>query len=209
MPRADLRRGLRGVPRCPGGFTFLGLMFLIALMALMATAAATTWAFTSQREKEADLLFVGREYREALTRYAAAHARERQSYPTELKQLLGGGDSLVPVRYLRKLYFDPMTGSPDWGLVRTREGGITGVYSLSERVPVRRAAPYEDLGIAFDKAKSYRDWVFRATVRAPTTNAPQAPAKGAVPGWDYARDGEPPPTWENAPPAPEVVPEPE
>jgi type II secretory pathway pseudopilin PulG len=123
-------QGERAAYRRERGFTFLGLMFLIALMAVMAAAAATTWTFAGQRDKELDLLFVGREYRIALARYAAAHARDPQPYPTELRQLLGSGDALVPVRYLRRLYVDPMTGSAEWGLVKTPQGGITGVDRL-------------------------------------------------------------------------------
>ncbi len=183
------------------GFTFLGLMFLIIVMALMATAAATTWTFTGQRDKEEQLIFVGREYRSALSRYALAHARQPQPYPTSLEQLLGGDDRQVPVRYLRRLYFDPITGDSNWGLVRTPQGGITGVFSLSDRRPIRTRGP-KDTGIAFDKAKSYRDWIFASGAAA--SPVPDA----AVPGWNYERDGAPPPTWENPPatPAPELVP---
>ena len=69
------------------GFTFLGLLFLIIVMALMATAAATTWTFMGQRDKEEQLIFVGREYRSALSRYALAHARQPQPYPTSLRRM--------------------------------------------------------------------------------------------------------------------------
>lgn len=189
---ATIRRGIRR----SSGFTFLGLMFLIAVMGLLATAAASLWAFTSQRQKEADLLFVGRQYRLALSRFVAAHAREPQPYPTELRQLLGGGEQPVPTRYLRRLYFDPMTGSTEWGLVRTPQGGITGIYSRSARTPVRRRADAGDDGIDFMKALSYRDWVFSAA-----TGPGQA---GAV--WNETENGAPPLTWENPPPKPESLP---
>ena len=179
------------------GFTFLGLLFLILLMGLMAAAAATTWSFSGQRDREQELLFVGHEYRVALARYVAAHARQAQPYPTSLEQLLGNDDRLVPVHYLRRLYFDPITGGADWGLVKTPQGGISGVYSLSERRPIRTVAPSgaAEPGIAFAKAASYRDWVFSAA-------GGSGNAKGAVAGWNYERDGEPPLTWENPPPRP-------
>lgn len=188
------------------GFTFIGLMFLIVLMGLMAAAAATTWSFSGQRDREKQLLFVGLEYRTALARYAAAHARDPQPYPTSLEQLLGGDDHLMPVRYLRRLYFDPITGNSGWGLVRTPLGGISGVYSLSDKRPIRTRAPVElaNPGIPFTTAKSYRDWVFAAPLAAPLDGG--TGVRGAVPGWNYQRDGEPPPTWENAPPRPVVEP---
>ena len=181
------------------GFTFLGLLFLIALMGLMAAAAAATWSFTGQRSKEQELLFAGKEYRTAIARYAAAHAGEAQRYPTALEQLLGGDDRLVPVRYLRRLYFDPMTGNATWGLVKTPSGGITGVYSLSVQHPIRTQPMAADDGVAFAQARSYRDWVFAVAADGSAGDAATRP-RGAIPGWNYARDGEPPLTWENAPP---------
>ena len=197
-----LRRGASA----QAGFTFLGLLFLIFLMGLMAAAAATTWTFSAQRDKELDLLFVGREYRFALGRYAAAHARQPQPYPTSLEQLLDDPGRLPPARYLRRLYFDPMTGSTEWGLVRNARGGITGVFSLSAQAPVRRQALDPRDGIDFAKATSYRDWIFRGAL-APST--PDVPPAGAPPGWSREQDGEPPLTWENAPPVPVVVPDPQ
>ncbi len=183
--------------RC-AGFAFLGLLFLITVMGLLAGAAASTWTFMSQRDKELDLLFVGHQYRVAIARYAAAHARTPQPYPTELRQLLGGNDQLVPVRYLRRLYFDPVSGSAEWGLVRTPEGGITGVYSLSGHRPVRIVAlPGPADGIDFAHAKTYRDWVFDAN----SADTPQ-PGAGDPAGWNYAQDGAPPLRWDDAHPKP-------
>lgn len=168
-------------------------MFLIVLMGIMAAAAATTWSFTGQRNQEEQLLFVGRAYRVAIARYADAHARSAQRYPTELAQLLADERQLVPTHYLRRLYFDPMTGSDAWGLVKTPDGGITGVYSLCERVPVRTQGRGDE-GIAFAQAKSYRDWVFEV----PAANAPGQ--RTPVAGWNYERDGEPPLRWEDSTP---------
>lgn len=171
-------------------------MFLIMLMGILASAAATTWSFTSQRDKELDLVFAGREYRAAIKRYVAAHARERQPFPTDLKQLLGAQDRLVPVRYLRRLYPDPMTGRPAWGLVRTPEGGITGVFSLSSRQPIRVMALRADDGIDFADAKTYQDWIFGVDAATASTD------RALPPGWDPARDGAPPLRWDSAHPQP-------
>ena len=203
-------RGRAG-PRARGasarGFTFIGLLFLIVLMGLMAMAAASTWTFLGQREKEEQLLFAGGEYRAAIGRFAAAHAQQAQPYPTTLEQLLGGDDRRAPVRYLRRLYVDPITGNADWGLVKSALGGITGVYSRSELRPIRtRAAPdAADLGIAFATAKTYRDWVFAGGAAAGSATG-NGGAQGAIPGWNYLRDGEPPLNWESPPAAPVAEP---
>ncbi len=208
--------------RVSAGFTFLGLLFLIMLMGLMAAAAASTWSFTGQREKELALLYAGREYRLAIERFRAAHATQAQPYPTSLAALLGDESRLETRRFIRRLYFDPITGNDTWGLERNAKGGITGVYSLSERVPLRSVTVYADETIAFGDARSYRDWVFSATpkvggagtggpvsepTRSASTPAPgegpqQAVNPGAVPGWNYDRDGEPPPKWPTPRPQP-------
>lgn len=206
-PRDVARAGPRARLRArAGGFTFLGLMFLIMVMGLMAAAAASTWSFTGQRDKEEQLLFVGHEYRVALARYALAHAHDPQPWPTALDKLLGSdADRLAPQRFLRKLYVDPMTGRFDWALMRNAQGGIIGVHSLSTRTPIRRKALDPGNVVAFEQARSYQEWIFTASGGA----APVEPAtrgRRVVPGWDYARDGEPPLTWEDAPPAPMVVP---
>jgi type II secretory pathway pseudopilin PulG len=138
-------------------------MFLAALMAMTAALAGSVWSVVAQRDRERELMFVGREYRRAIERYRADHARLPQPYPTALAQLLGDREQqLVVRRYLRRLYPDPITGSSQWGLLRNPQGGIVGVYSLSERPPLRRRGAYIDEAIDWARARSHRDWVFAA-----------------------------------------------
>ena len=170
---------LRGAEQ---GFTFLGLMFIIALMGLLAAAASVTWRFVSQRDREAQLLFAGLAYRDAITRYEQAHSGQPQPYPTALSQLLQDPQHLETVRYLRRLYFDPITGSDDWGLVRSPQGGITGVYSRSTERPIRTTS---DKGVPedFADAKTYQDWVF-----TPIKRTPHAPSSASAPPPDDDED---------------------
>jgi len=168
------------------GFTYLGVLFLVALLALTAALATTSTSFVSQRDKERELLFAGRQFAAAIERYRAAHAASSQPYPVSLEALLGEGRPRV-VRYIRRLYLDPMTESPDWGLVRTPAGGIIGVFSLSERTPLRRRSPYGDEPFDLAGAQRYRDWVFGrmlAGITAQATkaavSAPAVPARAPV-----------------------------
>jgi len=142
------------------GFTFLGLMFAVMLMGLLAAAASVTVSFALRRDAEAQLLFVGRAYGVAIGSYVKTHAKDAQPYPTDLAQLLQDPRSLTPAHYLRRLYFDPITGRDEWGLVRSPEGGIIGVHSLSPRAPVRRHSDGAKDGIDFEHARTYQDWVF-------------------------------------------------
>ena len=43
----------------------------------------------------------------------------------------------MPVRHLRRLYRDPITGQDEWGLVEAPGGGVMGVYSRSEDEPIK------------------------------------------------------------------------
>jgi hypothetical protein len=71
-------------------------------------------------------------------------------------------------RYLRKLYRDPITASEEWGLVRGEDGGIVGVYSLSDRKPVKTAG-FSKADAAFEGKSSYSDWkfIFASAAAAP------------------------------------------
>ena len=82
------------------------------------------------------MLFVGNQFRQAIRSYVQAGPGQ---YPATLKDLLLDPRSPTPRRHLRRLFIDPITGKPDWGLVLAPEGGIMGVHSLSSREPLKRA----------------------------------------------------------------------
>ena len=149
-----MRRGERP-RRAEGGFTYLGLLALVVLIGLMLSAAGEVVATAARREREAQLLWVGHQYRAAIGRYWG----QKRSYPRSLKELLGDPDSPVKVRYLRSLYPDPMTNGADWVLVEAPGGGIRGVASSSKRAPMK-TANFEDVDWSFADAASYRDWQF-------------------------------------------------
>src|SRR5256885_9225134 len=94
--------------------------------------------------------------------------------------------ALPILRYLRRLYLDPMTNSADWQLVLAPEGGIKGVYSGSMRTPIKRAnfAPVDAL---FADSDCYCAWQFVYEQRfrrrvAPGNPAPGSPSPGNLNG---------------------------
>ena len=188
------------------GFTYLGLLFVIALMSLLAAAAGTMAGFVSQRERERELLFVGRAYRTAIDRYREAHKGQAQPFPKSLSDLLGDSGPQSPRRYLRKLYADPMTGGSEWGIVKTAQGGIIGVYSLSTLRPIRSRSPYPADDVDLLSARSYRDWRFIAAGGVPVA-PPSSPLDAPKPPPDIVPrppvstpdepepEGPPPPQW--------------
>ncbi|HSB20158.1 MAG TPA: type II secretion system protein [Anaeromyxobacteraceae bacterium] len=143
------RRGERG-------FTYLGLLALIVLIGLMLAAAGEVASTAAQREREAQLLWVGHQYRAAIGRYWS----RRRAYPQTLQELLGAADAPAPIRCLRQLYPDPMTNAADWVLLPAPGGGIMGVASSSQRAPLK-TGNFDEVDRDFADAKAYGDWQFR------------------------------------------------
>ena len=163
------------------GFTYLGLLFIITLMGLVAALAGSTWRFTAQRERERELLFVGREYQRAIGCHVKAHAAQPQPYPTSLAQMLASPGELTVRRCLRRLYPDPITGSDDWGLVRTPQGGISGVYSRSTLAPLRQRGVYVGDSMDWRTAKTYQDLKFMGAMPPAVANGPGGSSEGEPP----------------------------
>jgi type II secretory pathway pseudopilin PulG len=150
-------------PRYPAnaaGFTYIGLLIVVVIMGIALSAVGTVWRTQAQRERERELLFIGREFRAAIASYYAGGAHQ---FPQDIADLLEDKRWPEPRHHLRRLYADPMTGAPDWTIVRTDagglSGGITGIASSSNAQPIKKAefAPDED---AFKDAKCYCDWQF-------------------------------------------------
>ncbi|HWN30291.1 MAG TPA: type II secretion system protein, partial [Burkholderiales bacterium] len=80
-------------------------------------------------------------------------------YPVKLEDLLEDKRYPTVQRYLRKIYVDPMTGKAEWGLVTAPEGGIMGVYSLSNASPIKRGR-FQPKDRTFEGATTYLEWRF-------------------------------------------------
>ncbi len=136
------------------------LAFLIVVMAMGAAMAATgtVWHEVQRRERERDLLYIGECYRRAIGQYFENTTGVRQ-YPPTLDALLLDTRSASTRRYLRRLYRDPITNSNEWGLVRSPQGGIMGVYSLAKGTPIKQANFPLPLA-SFENKSHYADWQF-------------------------------------------------
>jgi len=148
--------------RCDG-LTYLTILFVVAIMGGGLALAGEVWHTAAQREKEAELLHIGNEYRKAIERYYLAGPRQ---YPRNLSDLLTDPRQPGTVRHLRRTYPDPITGAPDWGLVKAPDGGVAGVYSLSEERPLKNVG-FRLLDKGFEGAVTYANWKFIATPQAP------------------------------------------
>jgi type II secretory pathway pseudopilin PulG len=137
------------------GFTYIGFLIFVAIAGAGLAAFGEIASHAAQREKEAELLFRGNQYREGI----ASYYKKEQRYPQSLEQLLEDKRYPMPVRHLRRQYVDPMTGEANWGLVEAPGGGVMGVYSRSEDEPVK-TGNFLLKNQEFEKAARYADWKF-------------------------------------------------
>lgn len=141
------------------GFTYLGLLFLIAIMSAVLASTGTVWHTMQMREKERELLFVGNQIRHAIQLYYDKTPGTVKQYPKSLEDLLKDKRYLTTQRYLRKIYLDPITVKPEWGVVEAPDGGISGIYSLSEALPIK-TKNFSEADQAFEGQTKYSDWKF-------------------------------------------------
>jgi type II secretory pathway pseudopilin PulG len=118
------------------GFTYLLLLFVLALLGAGLATLGQRWQTLAQRERETELLFRAGEIRRALQSYAAASPDG--ALPRSLDLLLEDRRSDPPRHHLRRLYADPFTGRADWLLLRQPDGGILGLSSRSRLPALRR-----------------------------------------------------------------------
>jgi type II secretory pathway pseudopilin PulG len=139
------------------GLVMLALLLFLALAALATALGAEAWATARKREREAELLFVGEQYRRAIESYWRQTPGRAKTLPVSLESLLADDRFPTPVRHLRRLYPDPITGA---AFVLLRQGaGIAGVQSQSEDAPMK-TANFPLRYRQFEAAKSYQQWQF-------------------------------------------------
>lgn len=155
----DGRRVLSERFRDDVGLTYLGVLILTAILTAGIAAAGIVWHFAQQQQRESDLLFIGNQFRMAIGRYYLNPTGPAKEYPKRLEDLLRDPRHPGSVRYLRKLYVDPMTGSTDWGLLKTPDGSILGVYSKSNRKPVKKAS-FRPVDRHLERKVKYSEWKF-------------------------------------------------
>ena len=148
------------MPSGERGFTYLGVLLLIAVSSVALAASGSLWSTSVQREHERQLLWIGGQYAQALRSFYRASPGLAQ-YPQALAELLEDNRFPSPQRHLRRLYPDPVTGSDDWGLLRAVDGRITGVYSRSAATPLKRSG-FDAQWSAFEGLEHYSDWQFVA-----------------------------------------------
>lgn len=150
------------------GFSFVELLVVTALVAVLASAVLPLTRVTVQRQKEVELRRALRELRTAIDHFKDAADQgmivatqldpRNEGYPPDLDTLVegvaaGGTASDRKLKFLRRIPVDPMTGTTEWGRRSYQDrpdsgtwGGqnVYDVYTTSDRT-------------ALDGTR-YRDW---------------------------------------------------
>jgi general secretion pathway protein G len=150
------------------GYTFVELLVVSALIFILASAVMPLAKVTARRQREAELHRALREIRTAIDKFkdaadlgqiAALDLRPgSEGYPPDLETLVEGVSVVNDatgrkLKFLRRVPFDPMTHSHEWGLRSyqdepdTRRWGGQNVFDVY--------TTFE--GTALDGTK-YRDW---------------------------------------------------
>jgi type II secretory pathway pseudopilin PulG len=148
-----------GAPR-ERGFTYLGLIILLAIMALVAAAGLKMGTLLQRAAAEEELLEIGAQFSEALRSYAAATPPGKPTQPPTLQDLLKDPRFPNPRRHLRKIFVDPVTGKAEWGVIWLGDKiGVLGVYSLSEARPLK-VANFDIRFLNMENREKISDWKF-------------------------------------------------
>ena len=122
--------------RRQGGYTFVEIAIVAAIVAILASAALPLAKVTMQRQRELELRRALREMRTAIDKYKDAADQnlispndidpDAEGYPPTLQTLVDGvtpanDTSGRKLRFLRRVPFDPMTRSAEWGLRSSRD----------------------------------------------------------------------------------------
>lgn len=153
------------------------MLFAVAAAGALLAAGSVVWHQESQRARERELLLIGKEFRRAIGLYYERSPGSVKRYPEKLEELLRDDRHLSVQRYLRRIYRDPMTGKTEWGVVRAPGGGVMGVYSLSDALPIK-AGGFDEKEKEFEGAPRYSEWKFVYSPPPGGSNAslPQLPA---------------------------------
>lgn len=90
------------------GYTLVMFVVVIAIMSISMGVAVQTAEFQMKREREAELIFRGEQFIEAIRLYKMKYGR----YPMQLKEIYE-----AKPRVIRKQWKDPITDSENWGIV--------------------------------------------------------------------------------------------
>jgi len=102
--------------RRQSGYMLLSIMIMATIGAIWAAAILPRVAQEIRREREEELIHRGTDYARAVKRFYKKNGR----YPARMEEL----ESSNNIRYLRKRWRDPVTGSDQWRIIHFGEAKV-------------------------------------------------------------------------------------
>lgn len=141
------------------GFTLVWVLAALVVFSLGLSVVGPSWSDGVKREREEELLRIGRLYSDAIASYRDASPGSMKQWPTSLSDLVLDTRFAGTKRHLRRLYADPLQPEAPWGLIAAPGGGVMGVYSTSGEMPsIRREIRLA--GLTLPRAERYDQWKF-------------------------------------------------
>ncbi|UQV45172.1 type II secretion system GspH family protein [Janthinobacterium lividum] len=163
------------------GFTYLGLIILVAILGLVGAAGLKMGSLLQRQAAEQELLDIGAQFVDALQSYAGATPAGQPQHPPTLAALLRDPRFPQVRRHLRKLYVDPITGRAEWGLLyQPGSQGIIGVHSLSSSKPLK-VGNFEARFTGFEGKSHLSEWQFVTGGPVPPAGLALVPADAVAP----------------------------
>jgi type II secretory pathway pseudopilin PulG len=128
------------------GTILIVLMIGVAIASIALTAVAQIWSTTWRRDSEEELIFRGKQYGQAILAYQKEHGGQ---YPINLEDLFKPGPRRL--RYVRKLFKDPIAKDGKWGLVYLAPGGQS-IYDPGAAARAQKQTPKDGWDDAADAA---------------------------------------------------------
>ena len=174
-------RKTRALQPAQDGFTYLWLLFVLAISAAGTAAVGELWVVQVQRSKELDLAFRGQEIVAALESYRAASPAATPCAPLGWEDLLQDQRSTVTLRHLRRPYADPFSANGEWEWVKDTQGRMLGVKSHPPAAPLVTAVPSGGkVGATANASGSGVFQIGAASGKMVCLNAPPVAAVGSV-----------------------------
>ncbi|HEY7448819.1 MAG TPA: prepilin-type N-terminal cleavage/methylation domain-containing protein [Vicinamibacterales bacterium] len=150
------------------GYTFIELIVVSAILAILASAIVPMTRVTMQRQREIELRRNLREVRTAIDKFKDAVdlgvipqsevSPGSEGYPKNLQQLVDGASvandaSGRRLKFLRRVPLDPMTNTIEWDLRAVQDDEDAWSWGGGNVFDIRTKSG----GVALDGSK-YRDW---------------------------------------------------
>jgi type II secretory pathway pseudopilin PulG len=116
------------------GYAMAALLVALSVMSIMLATALPVWRTMVQREREAELVFRGEQYVQAIELFS----RRTGGFPPSLNVLRDG-------RFIRKLYKDPITDG-DFQPVYLGQVGVGGMPAVPGQQPLQPGRGFTPLG---------------------------------------------------------------